>query len=192
LQPLEGIHFDITGEEYEYAFAREKAQRENTLKGALQTLGKEIQQKQESFEQERLQRRAELDGREEFLTNREKEIANLQAEVDTFTDRLQTAVQNAVAETRAGLTADFEKERALMASKFEGEKNVLRGQIKALERLVESPANPISELSRRYEQAYEKAQDIANRAVAAVKREVYSTPAQPRGPAAVRNETPDD
>ena len=37
----------------------------------------------------------------------------------------------------------------------------------------------IEELSRKHEQAYEKVQDIANRAVAAAKREIVSVPYRP-------------
>ena len=59
---------------------------------------------------------------------------------------------------------------------FEGEKNVLKGRIESLETMVKLQTTQIEELSRKHEQAYEKVQDIANRAVAAAKREIVSVP----------------
>jgi uncharacterized coiled-coil protein SlyX len=63
-----------------------------------------------------------------------------------------------------------------MESRFEGEKNVLAARIESLNNLVTSQAAQISDLAKKHEQAYEKVQDIANRAVAAAKRESYSAP----------------
>ena len=63
-----------------------------------------------------------------------------------------------------------------MESKFEGEKNVLKGKVESLEAMVKVQTTQIEELSRKHEQAYEKVQDIANRAVAAAKREIISVP----------------
>ena len=58
--------------------------------------------------------------------------------------------------------------------KFEGEKNVLLSKIESLEKLVQAREVQIGELSKRNKQAYEKVRDIANRAVAAAKREYIS------------------
>ena len=58
--------------------------------------------------------------------------------------------------------------------KFEGEKNVLLSKIESLEKLVLAREVQIGELSKRNKQAYEKVRDIANRAVAAAKREYIS------------------
>ncbi len=68
-----------------------------------------------------------------------------------------------VNETTARLTADFEKNEALLKANFEGEKNVFLSKIESLEKFVQSQAEQISELSRKHEQAYEKVQDIANK-----------------------------
>lgn len=163
-------------EEFEYAFAREKEQRENALEDDLQTITKDISKKREDFEQEYNHRKNELDIREEDIAKREKEIAVLQKEVDTFPKRLETAVEKAVEDTTARLTHDFEKDKALMESRFEGEKNVFSSKIESLEKLVEGQAAQIADLAKRHEHAYEKVQDIANRAVAAAKREFISIP----------------
>jgi hypothetical protein len=169
-------------EEYAYAFAREKEQRKNALEDELQALEKEIALKRGDFESSHQQRMAELDLREDTLAKREKEMAALQKEVESFPKRSEAAVQAAVAEATERITRAAESAQALMEARFEGEKNVLVGKIEALEKLVASQAAQISDLSKKNEQAYEKVQDIANRAVAASRREHY--PASGYHPAA--------
>ena len=142
----------------------------------MQALQKEIALKRSDFEKEYQQRKTELDAREEAIAGREKETAALQKEVESFPKRNEAAVQAAVAETTKRLTRDFERDRALMESRFEVEKNVLAARIESLNNLVTSQAAQISDLAKKHEQAYEKVQDIANRAVAAAKRESYSAP----------------
>jgi hypothetical protein len=160
-------------EEYEYTFVREKAQRKNALDDELQNLEKEIAAKRSNFESQIQQRTAALDTREEAIAGIEKEMATLQKEVEAFPKRNEAAVQAAVAETTERITRDVENSKALMEARFEGEKNVLLGKIESLEKMVASQATLISDLSRKSEQAYEKVQDIANRAVTASRREHY-------------------
>jgi uncharacterized coiled-coil protein SlyX len=163
-------------EEYEYAIAREKAQRKNALEDELQSLEKEIAAKRSDFESSVQERTAALDVREEAVAAREKEMDNLQKEVDGFPKRLETAIQSAVEDTTKQLTRDFESEKALMQARFDGEKNVLAGKIEALEKMVASQEAQIKDLSKKSEQAYEKVQDIANKAVTASRRDSYTPP----------------
>jgi hypothetical protein len=86
-----------------------------------------------------------------------------------------------MAETNKQLTRDFESDKALIQARFEGEKNVLLGKIEALEKVTASQAALIADLSKKSELAYEKVQDIANRAVTAARRESYISPVQPAG-----------
>jgi hypothetical protein len=173
-------------EEYVYAFAREKEQRKNILADELQSLEKEIAQKRSSFEHEAQQRTAALDTREEVLSRQENEMASLRKEVESFPKRSEAAVKAAMAETTERLTRDFKSDKALMEARFEGERNVLLGKIDALEKMVTSQAAQISDLSKKNELAYEKVQDIANRAVTAARREIYPPPA-PHATVAVRD-----
>jgi len=177
-------------EEFEYAFAREKDQRKNVLEDELQAIEKDISKKREDFGQEYSQRKNELDVREEAIAKCEQEMAALQKEVDTFPKRIEAAVEKAGKDTITRLTHDFEKDKALMESRFEGEKNVLVSKIESLEKLVESQAAQIADLSRRHEHAYEKVQDIANRAVAASKREFISVPMAGRSSSSSSDEDP--
>ncbi len=163
-------------EEFEYAFSREKEQRKNTLEDELRALEHEIVQNKKDFEQEFNERRSELEAREDAVTKREQEIAVLNEEVKVFPQRLDEKVKTAVKETTEKVTNDFEKSKELLEAKFEGEKNVLSSKIESLQSLVKSQEMQIVELSKRNEQAYEKVQDIANRAVAGAKREYISVP----------------
>lgn len=163
-------------EEFEYAFTREKEQRKNALEDEFNALENEIVQKRKEFEQELSERRAEIEVREEAVTKREKDMAALREEVETFPRRLENKVQAAVKETTERLTNDFGKSKALLEAQFQGEKNVLSGKIESLQDLVNAQEKQIAEFSRRNEQAYEKVQDIANRAVSAAKREYISVP----------------
>jgi hypothetical protein len=85
-----------------------------------------------------------------------------------------------VASTTERLTSDFGQTRVLLEAKHEGEKNVLTSKIESLEKLVSSQEAQVAQFAKRHEQAYEKVQDIANRAVAAAKREFISAPVTTR------------
>ena len=174
-------------EEYEYAFAREQAQRKNTLADELQSLEKEIAARRGEFDHDVQQRTAALDAREEAVTAREKEMDDLHKAVDGFPKRLETSVQAAVADTTKQMTREFESDKALMQVRFDGEKNVLAGKIEALEKMAASQESQIKDLSRKSEQAYEKVQDIANKAVTASRRESY-VPSSSRSGVQVRND----
>jgi chromosome segregation ATPase len=165
-------------EEYEYNFSREKAQRKNALKDELQALEKELIVKRSEFESQSQSRTTELDAREEAITTREKDMESLQKEVESFPKRNEAAVQKAITDTTERLTRDFKGEKALMEARFEGERNVLMGKIEALEKAVTSQAAQISDLAKKNELAYEKVQDIANRAVTSARRDMYSVPIQ--------------
>jgi hypothetical protein len=164
-------------EEYEYAFTREKEQKANKLLDELQTLEKEIGEKRKVFEDEIIRRKTELDARETAIIKREAEIANLEKEVETFPKRLEDQIKKAVTETTERITSDFKKGEALLNAKFDGERNVLVSKIEALEKLVKSQETQLADLSRKSEQAYEKVQDIANRAVSSARREYITIPA---------------
>jgi hypothetical protein len=169
--------FQREKEEYDYAFAREKEQRKNELEDELEALSKEMEQKRRDFEQEINLQKADLDSREEAITKRETNMDALQKEVQSFPQQLEDKVKKAIDETTERLTGDFKKNEALLQAKFEGEKNVLLSKIESLENLVKAQEAQVTELSKRNEQAYEKVQDIANRAVAGAKREYISFPA---------------
>jgi DNA repair exonuclease SbcCD ATPase subunit len=168
-------------EEYEYSYAREKEQRKNALEDELQALEKEIAVQRNDFERGVKDRTEALDAREEAVASREKEADALQKEVDSFPKRLDAAVQTAVADITKQLSRDFESDKTLMQARFDGEKNVLTGKIEALEKMVSAQAAQIDDLSKKSELAYEKVQDIANKAVSASHRQRYEHTLQHAG-----------
>jgi len=89
--------------------------------------------------------------------------------------------RNGIKKNISRLTRDFESDKALIQARFDGEKNVLVGKIEALEKMAASQAALIADLSKKSELAYEKVQDIANRAVTAARRKSYIPPAQHAG-----------
>jgi len=167
-------------EEYEYAFVREKEQRKNTLEDELRALENEIKQKRKDFEQDLNQRNTEIEAREKSLAENEAEMSHLKKDVETFPQKLKTETEKAVGSTTERLTSDFGQTKVLLEAKHEGEKNVLTSKIESLEKLVSSQEAQVAQFAKRHEQAYEKVQDIANRAVAAAKREFISTPVATR------------
>lgn len=167
-------------EEYEYNFVREKEQRKNVLEDKLRSLENEIAEKHKTFEQDLNQRTAEYEVREKTLAEKEAELSRLQKEVETFPQKLNTDIQKVAAATTERLTSDFEKTKALLEAKHAGESNLLKSKIEFLEKLVSSQEAQMVQFAKRNDQAYEKVQDIANRAVASAKREFISVPLNSR------------
>jgi hypothetical protein len=96
--------------------------------------------------------------------------------VEQFPSESDAKVGAAVKDATLRITGDFDKKEALLNATFEGQKNVLLSKIESLEKLAQSQAEQISELSRKNEQAYEKVQEIANIAVSSAHREIISVP----------------
>ncbi len=163
-------------EEFEYIFSREKAQLKNKLKDEIEALEKEINQKRSAFEEEYQKRSAELEARENTISAKDEELTTLRARVEAFPKELEDKIKSTVTSVSERLTTDFKKAEALAEAKHEGEKNVLLSKLESFEKMVVSYQAQIAELSRRHEQAYEKVQDIANRAVASAKREFITAP----------------
>lgn len=175
-------------EEYEYTFARTKEQRQNALDDELKKLGNEIAQKRGDFEQQLQLRKTELDDREKTIADQENELARLREDAEKYPQKLKQEKDAAVESTTERLTSDFEKNTALIKAQSEGEKNVLESKIESLEKLVKSQEEQMTKMAEQHEQAYEKVQDIANRAVAATKREFISVPVSPQREPEQQNE----
>ena len=78
---------------------------------------------------------------------------------------LETRVGAAVKEATQRLQMEADQKLALQSKQHEGEKNVLTSQVEGLQSLVETQKKQVEELTRQQTSAYEKVQDIANRAV---------------------------
>lgn len=152
-------------EEYDYNLKREREQRQNKLEDEMAALEKEVAAKREQFQREQDEKQEGLAAREQAVTEREQRMDDLQAAVDAFPTELEQKVAAAVAETTERLNAEFASREALLKKEFEGERNVLNSRIEALEALAENQEKRIDSLTRQQEAAYEKVQDIANKAV---------------------------
>ena len=167
---------DREEEDYEYDLNREREQRRNALEDELSTLQKEIADQKEAFNRETASREAELKRKEIEATQKEEAFNELTKRVEQFPSETDAMVKAAVKDATLRITADFDKNEALLKATFEGEKNVLLSKIESFEKLSQSQTEQISELSRKSEQAYEKVQEIANIAVSSAKREIISVP----------------
>jgi hypothetical protein len=142
---------------------RENADHDRQVREETEALKKQRQREKEDYE---------------YAFAREKEQRR-----NALEDELQ-ALEKEIAERRS----NFESDKALMEARFDGEKNVLLGKIEALEKIAAAQSTQIGDLSKRTELAYEKVQDIANRAVTASRRDVYMPPPVQHSGVAVRDD----
>jgi len=152
-------------EEYEYQLKRRRQLEENKLADELGKLEKELALKNDEFDKKYQEKTIELNEREKDITAREIKINELQDKVNTFPTELDASVKSAVQDIKERLTADFKQKEELLKKGFEGEINVLSAKISAFETLVKEQTKQIEKLNLQQEKAYEKVQDIANKAV---------------------------
>jgi chromosome segregation ATPase len=159
-------------EEYEYRLEREKEQKINALTDQIDKLDKELREKREDFARQTEAKEIELRERENAVSEREKIINDLQTRADGFPKAIESAVDKAVSDVTAKLTAEAAKNEQLLVKGFEGEKNVLKARIDAFEQVIATQKKQIDKLTEQLESAYGKVQDIAVRAVASSSRQI--------------------
>jgi hypothetical protein len=152
-------------EEYAYQLKRRRQLEENKLADDLEKLEKELALKNVDFDKKYQEKTIELNEREKEVSEREMKMKELQDKVNSFPTELDASVKSAVQETKERLTADFTQKEKLLQKGFEGEINVLTAKISAFETLVKEQTKQIEKLNLQQEKAYEKVQDIANKAV---------------------------
>lgn len=152
-------------EEYAYQLKRRRQLEENKLADDLEKLEKELALKNVDFDKKYQEKTIELNEREKDVTEREVKINELQDKVNSFPAELDTSIKSAAQEIKERLTADFTQKEKLLQKGFGGEINVLTAKISAFETLVKEQTKQIEKLNLQQEKAYEKVQDIANKAV---------------------------
>ena len=152
-------------EEYEYQLKRKRQLDENKITDELEELEKEHALKKEGFEKEYQEKSTTLNAREKSISERELKMQDLQDKVDLFPTELNKSIASAVQETKERLTTEFTQKKELLVKGFEGERNVLAAKIFAFETLIAEQIKQIDKLNLQQEKAYEKVQDIANKAV---------------------------
>lgn len=153
-------------EEYEYSLKRNREIEKNKYKDDLEKLQKELKNKKDDFDSYYSVKSSELKSREESIAAKEEDTANLQQQVDNFPKILEEKINSIKLETENRLNSDFNKNKELLLKGFEGEKNVFVAKISSLDATVKEYVKTIDKLSIQHEQAYQKIQDIANKAIA--------------------------
>ena len=152
-------------EEYDYNLNREQEIARNKFTDELASLEKKINEKQESFSKKISEKENELNAREEAVKLRETKVDELEKQVNEFPGRLKKEIEEAVKMAENNMTNLFTQEKLILSKSYEGEKNVYEAKISALEVQVKDQAKLIEKLSIQQEKAYDKIQDIANKAV---------------------------
>ncbi len=149
---------DRAREDFNYAFKREQQAIKDKLNDEKAALEKEIQFKRETAEKD-------LAGREQSISEKERELAGLQARTAAFPKELETAVNQAVKEATDRLKLEAKSREDLAHKQFEGERNVLSARNESLERANKDLLAANSKLTQQLEAAYQKVQDIAEKTV---------------------------
>jgi len=145
-------------EEFAYLFKREQQVARDKLNDEKAGLEKEILAKRESVAKE-------LAEREKAVAAQEKELIELKQKAATFAKELESAVEKAVKEVADRLKLEAKNREELLRKEFEGERNVSVARIEALERMTKDLSDQSAKLSRQLENAYQKVQEIAEKAI---------------------------
>ena len=149
---------DREREEFGYLFKREQQSIKDKLNDEKAALEKEIQRKKETLERE-------LAEREKVIGERERGLAQLQQRVVAFPKELETAVDKAVKESTDRIKLEAKNREDLLRKEFEGERNVLTARIESSEKITKDLSDQNTKLSKQLETAYQKVQDIAEKAI---------------------------
>ncbi len=145
-------------EEFRYAFEREQQLARDRFEDEKAGLEKEITLKREQLEKE-------LGGREKAVAQSESELNELRTRVAAFPKELEDAITRAVKDATTRMGVEAKNREDLSKKEFDGQRNVLTTRIAAMEKTVEEQSQQIAKLSQQTENAYQKVQDIALKAV---------------------------
>lgn len=145
-------------EEFAYLFKREQQAARDKLNDEKAALEKEILAKRESMAKE-------LAEREKAVAAQEKDLADLKQKAAAFPKELELAVAKAVKEVTDRLTLESKNREELLRKEFDGQRNVSAARIEALEKMAKDLSDQNGKLSKQLETAYQKVQEIAEKAI---------------------------
>jgi len=145
-------------EEFAYLFKRDQQITRDKLNDEKAGLEKEILAKRESVTKE-------LAEREKAVAAQEKELAELRQKVAAFPKELESAVDKAAKEVGDRLKLEAKNREELLRKEFEGERNVSAARSEALEKMNKDLSDQNAKLSKQLESAYQKVQEIAEKAI---------------------------
>lgn len=152
-------------EEFNYVFQREQMLSRNKFNDEMAKLEKDLAVKTEEFEKYRMEEGKALKGRESNISEKEKQLGDLQKKLEIAAKEVETAVNRAIEETTKKLKEEAAKNEEILRKEFDGEKNVLKTKIESLSKVAAEQTKQIDNLSLQLEKAYGKVQDIAVKAV---------------------------
>ena len=145
-------------EEYTYQFEREKKLALDKFQDEMTKREKELTEKIEVTDKD-------LSQREQAVSQREQELGKLQKKVEDFPKELEAAVAKATKQLEQELKKDAAHKEGLLTSQFVGERNVLNAKMQSLEQTAKDQSDRIAQLSKQLEMAYQKVQEIAEKAI---------------------------
>ena len=145
-------------EEFAYLFKRDQQSVRDKLNDEKAALEKEILAKRESAAKE-------LAEREKAVAVQEKELTDLRQRAALFPKELESAVDKAVKEVADRLKLEAKNREELLRKEFEGERNVFAARTDALEKMNKDLSDQSAKLSKQLEAAYQKVQEIAEKAI---------------------------
>ena len=145
-------------EEFAYLFKREQQGARDKLNDEKAGLEKEILAKRESVTKE-------LAERERVVAAQEKELGELRQKAAAFSKELESAVDKAVKEAADRLKVEAKSREELLRKEFDGERNVFAARTEALEKMNKDLTDQSAKLSKQLEAAYQKVQEIAEKAI---------------------------
>ncbi|MEK6845132.1 MAG: hypothetical protein AABY26_00115 [Nanoarchaeota archaeon] len=145
-------------EDYEYTFKREK-------QTALDKFIDEQTKKDKEFQIKREVTEKQMAERENRIKESEEELISFRKKVEGFSKELELSVQKTAKETVEKCQGESRNREEFLKKSFEGERNVLQTRVDSFETLVKEQKEQILKLSQQLEKAYQKVEDIAEKAV---------------------------
>lgn len=145
-------------EDYEYTSKREKQAAWDKFIDEQAKKEKETQIKREAAEKQ-------LAERENRIKESEEDLNSLRKKMESFSKELESAVQKTAKETTEKCLAESRNREEFLKKSFEGERNVLQTRVDSFEILVKEQKEQMLKLSQQLEKAYQKVEDIAEKAV---------------------------
>jgi len=145
-------------EEFAYLFKREQQSVRDKLTDEKTALEKEIVAKRESVAKE-------LAEREKTVAAAEKELIELRQRAAAYAKDVDAAVDKAVKEVADRLKLEAKNREELLRKEFDGDRNVFAARTEALEKMNKDLSDQSGKLSKQLEAAYQKVQEIAEKAI---------------------------
>lgn len=144
--------------DYKYAIERERKVAQDTYEETLRAKTKEVLEKNEKMMKE-------WAAREEAVSSREAEFADMKKKVESFQDTVNAEVAKAEAILKNSLTRDFTSKFVLQQKEAESDRRVLELRVQTFEENLKNRDALIANLQDQLVSAGAKVQEIASKAL---------------------------